>query len=131
MSQINVNTIKNQAGTGGPTLIELEVTNNALVGLGTTAKVGIGSTTPTSKFDVVGDVKVIGVITATNFVGSGIGVTGVIGNIGIKTAGGTLGTGITFFDFRGVGISSVTVSSGIATINIAANSFATALVFGR
>jgi hypothetical protein len=38
--------------------------------------------------------------------------------LGIATAGGTVGTGVTLLDFRGSGISTVTVSSGIATINI-------------
>jgi chromosome segregation ATPase len=39
-------------------------------------------------------------------------------SLGIATAGGTVGTGVTLLDFRGAGISTVTVSSGIATINI-------------
>jgi hypothetical protein len=38
--------------------------------------------------------------------------------LGIATAGGTVGTGVTLLDFRGSGTSTVTVSSGIATINI-------------
>ena len=38
--------------------------------------------------------------------------------IGIATAGGTVGIAVTLFDFRGPGISTVTVSSGIGTINI-------------
>jgi len=38
--------------------------------------------------------------------------------LGIATAGGTVGTGVTLLDFRGAGISTVTVSSGIGTINI-------------
>ena len=38
--------------------------------------------------------------------------------VGIATAGGTVGTGATILDFRGPGISTVTVSAGIATINI-------------
>lgn len=45
--------------------------------------------------------------------GGGSGIT-----LGIATAGGTVGTGVTLIDFRGTGISTVTVSSGIATINI-------------
>ena len=38
--------------------------------------------------------------------------------LGIATAGGSVGTGFTLLDFRGSSISTVTVSSGIATINI-------------
>ena len=51
------------------------------------------------------------------FLGDGSNLTAVIGS-GIATAGGTVGTGATILDFRGSGISTVTVSSGIATINI-------------
>jgi hypothetical protein len=48
------------------------------------------------------------------------GITGAQGNttIGIATAGGIVGTGVTLLDFRGPGISTVTVSAGIGTINI-------------
>ena len=51
------------------------------------------------------------------------GVQGALGaqgaqGVGIATAGGTVGTGVTLLDFRGSGISTVTVSSGIGTINI-------------
>ena len=52
-----------------------------------------------------------------NYLGDGNNLTAVIGS-GIATAGGTVGTGATILDFRGTGISTVTVSSGIATINI-------------
>mgnify|MGYP006269694021 CR=1 FL=1 len=41
-----------------------------------------------------------------------------LSNVGIRTAGGTVGTGATILDFRGAGISTVTVAAGIATINI-------------
>jgi hypothetical protein len=59
-----------------------------------------------------------GVVTALSFSGSGANLTGLVAGVGIATAGGTVGTGATFLDFRGSGISTVTVSSGIATINI-------------
>jgi len=38
--------------------------------------------------------------------------------VGIQTSAGLVGTGATILDFRGSGISTVTVTSGIATINI-------------
>ena len=58
-----------------------------------------------------------GVITATSLsLGGATAITSP--GVGIKTAGGTVGTGATLLDFRGAGISTVTVSSGIATINI-------------
>jgi hypothetical protein len=59
----------------------------------------------------VGDIVEIIAFTFHNFSG-----------VGIATAGGTVGTGVTLFDFRGPGISTVTVSSGIATINIEGSS---------
>jgi hypothetical protein len=51
------------------------------------------------------------IIQGASFVDSGLG-------IGIATAGGQVGNGATTIDFRGAGISTVTVSSGIATVNI-------------
>ena len=57
-----------------------------------------------------GDIVEIIAFTFNNFSG--------VSGVGIATAGGTVGTGVTLFDFRGPGISTVTVSSGIGTINI-------------
>ena len=85
------------------------------------------------------DINASGVVTATTFSGSGAGLTsipsgqltgalpaidgsaltGVISGVGIKTAGGNVGFGVTFLDFRGPGISTITAPvSGISTINI-------------
>lgn len=50
MSQLNVDTIKNRAGTGGPTLEALTVTNNATVG---------GALTVTGNFTVNGTQTII------------------------------------------------------------------------
>jgi hypothetical protein len=83
-----------------------------------TGLVGIGTTNPTSKLTVQGDTLVSGVVTASSFSGSGASLTGIIAGVGIKTSGGTVGTGATILDFRGTGISTITVASGIATINI-------------
>lgn len=53
------------------------------------------------------------------YYGDGSNLSGVIAGVGIKTAGGTVGFGVTFLDFRGAGISTITApSSGISTINI-------------
>jgi hypothetical protein len=49
-----------------------------------TGNIGINSTTPTSKLDVVGDVKVIGVVTATSFSGNASSATYAT-NAGIAT----------------------------------------------
>ena len=57
--------------------------------------VGIGSTTPTTKLNVVG------VVSATSFFGSGANLTGVISGVEIKSAGTSVGTGITNINFVG------------------------------
>ena len=69
-----------------------------------------------------------GVVTATqgslpvnyygNFYGDGKNIQNLVSGVGIITAGGTVGTGATFLDLRGAGVSTCTVSAGIATINI-------------
>ena len=49
----------------------------------------------------------------------GSALTGVISGVGIQTVGGNVGYGVTLFDFRGSGISTITTpSSGISTIHI-------------
>ena len=88
------------------------IANSNALTIDSSGNVGIGSTVPTSKLSVVG------IVSATSFSGSGANLTGVISGVGINTAGGSVGTGATILDFRGAGISTVTVSAGIATINI-------------
>ena len=88
---------------------------------------------------LAGGINAVGVVTATTFSGSGANLTnlpaaqltgalpaidgsqlqGVISGVGIKTEGGNVGFGVTFLDFRGAGISTITAPvSGISTINI-------------
>jgi hypothetical protein len=56
---------------------------------------------------------------AAVFYGDGSNLTGVISGVGIKTAGGNVGFGVTFLDFRGAGVSTITAPvAGISTINI-------------
>ena len=53
------------------------------------------------------------------FYGDGSNLTGVISGVGINTAGGNVGYGITLLDFRGAGVSTITAPvAGISTINI-------------
>jgi len=70
-----------------------------------------------------------GVVTSLNFVGTGNSISynpstktvniSITGGVGLATAGNAnIGLGATILDFRGAGISTITVSSGIATINI-------------
>jgi len=68
-----------------------------------TRNIGIGTTTPTSKLHVSGDVRVSGAITATSFVGSGANLTGIVTSI-------VAGTNI-----------SVSASTGQITINSTAS----------
>ena len=71
--------------------------------------VGINSTSPTEKLDVVG------VVSATSFFGSGANLTDVISGIELNFGGNSVGTGVTNIDF--VGFSSVTAPvSGLATV---------------
>lgn len=68
------------------------------------------------------NLNVTGILTASYFYGDGQYLTGIVSGVGIATEGGTVGSGATILDFRGAGISTVTVSSGIATINIVGGS---------
>ena len=83
----------------------------------TAGSVGIASTQPTSKLDIIGDVKIIGVVTASNFIGDGSGLTGVTAQgqgIGIRDEGSIVGTASTI-DFRG-GLIVSAISAGIVTV---------------
>jgi len=82
--------------------------------------VGIGTTTPTSKLHVIGDVRVTGVVTATSFVGSGANLTGVISGVEIKSAGTSVGTGITNINFVGA-TATATGSASTITITVTAS----------
>jgi hypothetical protein len=66
--------------------------------------------------NVSGGASFTGIVTATSLTVGGVTVSSA--GVGIATAAGTVGTGVTLIDFRGAGISTVTVSSGIATVNI-------------
>ena len=114
----------------GGTLTYEDVQNIDSVGL-VTARTGIKV--------LAGRINAVGVVTATTFSGSGANLTnlpsgqltgalpaidgsaltGVISGVGINTAGGNVGYGVTLFDFRGAGISTITAPvAGISTINI-------------
>ena len=76
-----------------------------------------------SGITTLGTVKIAsGIVTATSgivtYYGDGQYLQNILSGVGVATAGGLVGTGATIIDFRGAGISTVTVSAGIATINI-------------
>jgi hypothetical protein len=135
---------QDQGGVGvGSTVI---VVNPWSVGLGsntydtffTNGSVGIGTTSPTSKLSVVGNVLVSGIVTATSFSGSGTNLTGIVtsivagtnvtisgstGQVTINASGGggsqtlndTLGLGNTSSLGMSVGIVTATSFSGSGT----------------
>lgn len=80
--------------------------------------VGIGTTSAPSKLTVVGDVNITGVVTATEYYGSGKYLTDIISGVGVGKDTVIVGAGVSVLDFVGSGISTITVSSGIATINV-------------
>lgn len=111
-------------------------------------RVGINTITATSSLTVFGDSRITGIVTATSFSGSGVNLTGIVtqivagtnvtinpvggtgavtinstasgsgGGIQIRDDGNIIGTGVTTINFAGSGISTTTVSSGIATVTI-------------
>jgi hypothetical protein len=94
-------------------------------GLGTSGSVGIGSTQPTAKLDVVGDARIVGILTSNNIVVTGITttknllVTGIT-TLGVTTASSLLVTGITTLGVTtasSLGSSSLLVT-GITTLGV-------------
>lgn len=79
-------------------------------------RVGIGTTTPDKKLHVNGDGKFDGDVTAKYYYGDGSYLTGI--DVGIQYDDNNVGTGASILNFKGTGISTITVSSGIATINV-------------
>ena len=112
--------------TNGPVLIgsgtstgtasqRLQVTGGTYV----SGNLGIGSTNPTSKLDVIGDARVTGVITATTFSGNvnaGVGTITILGSTSgtITNLTGTAGTITTFNSTSGT-ITNLTGTAGTIT----------------
>ena len=114
--------------TIGGTLTYEDVQNIDSLGI-VTARTGIrvlaggaviaGATTATNGIRIGAGQSIGSDGAAAVFYGDGSNLTGVISGVGIKTEGGNVGFGVTFLDFRGAGISTITAPvSGISTINI-------------
>ena len=89
--------------------------------------VGIGTITPKGSHAVTASneaVLAVGIVTAREYYGDGSNLTGVIAGVGIRSDSTTIGFGVTFIDFIGSGIGTVTTdtNSGIATINVTGGS---------
>jgi hypothetical protein len=89
------------------------IANSNALTIDSSGNVGIGSTVPTSKLSVVG------VVSATSFSGSGANLTGVISGVEIKSAGTSVGTGITNINFIGA---TATATGAASTITITVTS---------
>ena len=118
------NTFTDLNVTGISTLNTVGISSNLNVSGNTTLNtVGISSNLNVSGISTLGSVKISsGIVTASSgivtYYGDGQYLQNITSGVGVATAGGTVGTGATILDFRGAGISTVTVSAGIATINI-------------
>jgi len=101
LDSVTTATIESAIANAPNTFTDLSVTGISTLG---TVKIASGIVTATS-----------GIVT---YYGDGKFLQNILSGVGVATAGGTVGTGATIIDFRGPGISTVTVSSGIATVNI-------------
>ena len=76
---------------------------------------GIGTTNPTSKLSVVGNLSVTGIVTAGSYYGDGYNLSRT--RQSYQQNNSLVGSGTTL-NFIGAGVSSVTISNDIVTVNI-------------
>ena len=126
-STAGISTYSNTAGIATYALISgISTVSQGLTGTPDISVANINA----SGISTLGTVQISsGIVTATSgvvtYYGDGRNLAITNPGIGIATESGTVGTGVTLIDFRGTGISTVTVSSGIATINITGGGTAT------
>jgi len=125
LDSVTTATIESAIANAPNTFSDLLVTGISTLGV-TSATSLTSQNLNVSGVSTLGTLKVVsGIVTATSGIVTYYGDGQYLNlaenpdmGIGIATAGGTVGTGATILDFRGPGISTVTVSAGIATINI-------------
>ena len=123
-------TTQNLNVSGVSTFIGIATFNNGLRVVSGVSTLGVTTTTNltsqnlnVSGIATLGTLQVSsGIVTATSgiitYYGDGRYLQNVTSGVGIKTTGAVIGYGATILDFRGAGISTITVGSGIGTINI-------------
>ena len=94
-------------------------TRDTYVYSGPTGNIGIGTTNPTSKLQVVGDVLVSGIITATSFSGGGANLTSLTaGNLSGTIPSGVLGNSTLYVGTTAVTLNRSSASQSLTGINI-------------
>jgi len=110
-------TVSNDISVAG-----FDATNINITGIGTIVNAALTNITGTAA--TIGNVQIAsGIVTAASgivtYYGDGENLTGIVAGVGVRTEGSIAGYGITFLDFRGAGVSTITAPvSGISTINI-------------
>jgi len=131
-------TVTDLVGPGNVNSIPYKASNGLLAGAtdfvysSTNTNVGIGSTQPTVKLDVVGDMKVLGIVTASSFVGNLTGTaTTATTALGFSTSVNINTTGIiTASSFVGNLTGTATTANNVSsTININTSGVITATTF--
>ena len=88
--------------------------NSSVLSVDTNLNVGIGSTTPDVKLDVIGNMEVSGVLTATSFHGDGSSLSGIAVTTNVRSD--TLVV---------TGVSTLGVTTGISALGVSGNVHAT------
>ena len=117
----NVSTGASFAGIVTATSFSGNVTGTASTASFATTSFGLAGTPNITVGTIAsGNINSSGIITATSFYGSGANLTGVISGVEIKSAGTSVGTGITNINFIGA-TATATGSASTITITVTAS----------